>query len=385
MLPLLKFTFVFATIIGSTGLLFLFYLIIQIHHVSNRMEIAERQLEGLTKTQQDQARSVANLNIDLLDVVSTKGPLTVVTAVFQPVAPTALSTTKANDDTNKLREFRTELRRLDGGTQVFSAVLEDAELKRQNPFILEIGAGDGRQATQAAVAGFKVVSIEAFINNIGQGKNRARGAGVLDKIQWINTAISDYTGNGTFVGISGMGRLLKSTSPEIQQKWSKLRNAIKMEVPVHTLDDVDIPGCPILFKVDVEGNELKVFERADNFMSRCRPPMLIIEFNPWMMRWSANSSAIELLDMLLGYGYTLYDSQISEPRTHGFMAKYGRQRPSKFDEVVEWFLKSNEFDNWGSWTDIIAVLPKGSRYGESRDMVWQGFSFSPPTGGKYNI
>ena len=74
--------------------------------------------------------------------------------------------------------------------------------------------------------------------------------------------------------------------------------------------------------------------------------------------WSAHSDAVEVLELLHGLGYDVYDSQISEPLRKGFVRRYGSfHRPTGFRENVEWLKLSRNFDWWGSWTDIVAILP----------------------------
>ena len=105
------------------------------------------------------------------------------------------------------------------------------------------------------------------------------------------------------------------------------------------------------------GHEFSVLSGATELL-RQKPPIIIVEFNPVMMEWSAGHDAYEVLLLLHKLGYILYDGQISEPAKKGFLSKYGSlNRPNDFRELVDWFKKSKEFDWWGSWTDILAILP----------------------------
>eukprot|EP00995_Heteronema_vittatum_P007410 NODE_2558_length_772_cov_278.417704_g1788_i0.p1 GENE.NODE_2558_length_772_cov_278.417704_g1788_i0~~NODE_2558_length_772_cov_278.417704_g1788_i0.p1 ORF type:complete len:220 (-),score=72.86 NODE_2558_length_772_cov_278.417704_g1788_i0:83-742(-) len=208
------------------------------------------------------------------------------------------------------------------------------------------------------------------------GKNLARAQKDLPgKITWIWSAVSNYRGNATFWGYSGMGRLLDSkdanatTNPK---NWNKdFRSSQRMTVRVSLLDDL-IDQKPYIIKIDVEGAELKVFEGAKRLMAT-RPPIIIVEFNPSMMLWSQKDNGYDLLALLHSYGYDLYDSAVSEPMRRGFLSKYDHHRPTDYKEYVDWLLKSREFDKWGSWTDIIAVLPPGTVMPDGK--VWPGMVF----------
>ena len=60
------------------------------------------------------------------------------------------------------------------------------------------------QAVAAAELGYNVLSVDAFINNLGRGKNLARSKTLTGQINWVWSAVSDYRGHAIFWGYSGV-------------------------------------------------------------------------------------------------------------------------------------------------------------------------------------
>eukprot|EP00668_Euglena_longa_P032279 GGOE01041583.1.p1 GENE.GGOE01041583.1~~GGOE01041583.1.p1 ORF type:complete len:371 (-),score=82.43 GGOE01041583.1:71-1183(-) len=328
------------------------------------------QLTQVESRMQSMLRTQAQIQAFLTAGAFQKGPTGDALATVKSVAlPVSMSREWGGDE-----ELKTHFRSWDGGTEVFQHVLvHNTQGRRDHSLVVEVGAGDGRQAVAAAELGYAVVSVDAFINNLGRGKNLLRSKGPLPgNVTWVWSAVSDYRGSAIFWGFSGMGRLLDAkdagaaTNPA---NWKKdFHASSRTNVTVQRLDDI-VHDSPFLLKVDVEGSEVKVFRGATRLLAS-KPPIIIVEFNPCMMKWSQGDDGEELLRQLHRAGYDLYDSAVSEPLHRGFMAKYGAQRPTGFHEFVQWLLKSAEFDHWGSWTDIIALL----RAGELRtDGPWRGW------------
>eukprot|EP00667_Euglena_gracilis_P012080 EG_transcript_12371 len=235
------------------------------------------------------------------------------------------------------------------------------EARRNHSLIVEVGAGDGRQAATTAKLGYRVISVDANKNNLALGETIFKSVvqnGTIDgNLTRIWSAVANYTGEAKFWSMSGMGRLLdsadnKSMTHKDNPKWAGRAET----VPVNRLDDL-VREVPWILKIDVEGHELGVMQGATRLL-RQRPKIVIFEFNPVMMEWSAGSDPYVLLKLMHDLGYELYDGQISEPAKKGFVAKYGSMyRPTGFRALVDYFRRSKEFDWWGSWTDILAVLP----------------------------
>jgi FkbM family methyltransferase len=261
---------------------------------------------------------------------------------------------------------------MDGGRDFFKAVTEgDAAARAAGALVVEVGAGDGKQAVETAALGYTVLSIDGSRGAVGQGRNlqraatRAAGGALRGSLQWVHSAVGDRTGTATFLEHGGgIGRLLDAGDPAAvthrdNPKWK----GAKVTVPLNTLDDLLGNRTPYILKIDVEGHELNVLRGASGVLSRW-PAIIILEFNPAMMRWSAGADAGDLLELLHSLGYDLYDAAISEPGHKGFLQRYrgAHHRPTGFRELVDWFNLSTRWDWWGAWTDIVALRPDQDQY-----------------------
>jgi len=254
---------------------------------------------------------------------------------------------------------------MDGGRDFFKILTEgNRAAQKDNALIVEVGVGDGRQAVATASLGFRVISIDGSRKSIGQGKNFLRDAkDVKGNITWIISAVGDRKGEVSFWDFGrGVGRMLNDSDPEAathkdNPKWK----AHRVTVPLNKLDDL-VDEVPYILKIDVEGHELAVLRGAAQMLAR-KPPIVILEFNPAMMEWSAHDDAYDLLELLDGYGYDLYDASISEPAKKGFASHYGTyHRPTEYRQLVDWLKLSKKWDWWGSWTDIVALSPEQGKY-----------------------
>eukprot|EP01079_Euglenida_sp_SAG-EU17-18_P005847 gene5847-1043_t len=286
---------------------------------------------------------------------------------------------------------------LDGGLDYFGGAMKERNPHGQpkmDDLIVEVGAGDGRLAVRAASKGFRVISVEASKTNIATMLSRlanttrdfknklGQHVSLPGNLTVMNYAVSKESGETTFWEFSGMGRILSEGGGEADvnnPRWKK--QGKKIHVDVRPLDEL-ITERPWVLKVDVEGNELGVFQGARRLLStmppKAMPPfctatrytqIVIIEFNPVMMEWSAHTDAVDLLELLHEHGYqalpnfiachwyTLFDSKISEPGHKGFLANHGSwDRPRDFQDYVDYLMKSKKYDWWGSWCDIIGIL-----------------------------
>jgi FkbM family methyltransferase len=88
------------------------------------------------------------------------------------------------------------------------------------------------------------------------------------------------------------------------------------KVDLITLDEAELPKCPSLIKIDVEGFELEVIKGAKNLIAKSAFPPILLE--AWTEDWFAEQRKA-LLDQLQDYGYGYFligDEVIAQHPAH---------------------------------------------------------------------
>jgi FkbM family methyltransferase len=150
--------------------------------------------------------------------------------------------------------------------------------RKRKGFYVEVGAYDGFALSNTyffEAIGWGGVLIEAA-PDLHRACVIARPGSVV-----VHAAVGKRAGSTTFTVVSGERGVaaLSSLAPDHARIAREGGNAIQVEVPMRTLDDIlgDFPGAVDFVSIDVEGGELDVLGGFD--IDRFRPRVLVIEEN----------------------------------------------------------------------------------------------------------
>jgi len=233
--------------------------------------------------------------------------------------------------------------------------------------VIDVGAYDGKEAIEMARAGHKVLSFEPTPSKATRIREAIKDAGMQDKIDFQNIAISDYSGEAPFVvnvpvhNVDGKWTVLDGESKAATNMGSeqdgftvpwKTDNSTTVQVRVEKLDNLVPAGQWVLFmKVDAQGHDFKVLKGAKQLLADHRILVFSTEISPGLMPGGAKEGEA-MLNWIADLGYRCYGCGTSFET--GF--RFGLPVP-----FARWtsHLSTLEFEhrgaNHGQWDDIVCV------------------------------
>ncbi|KAJ1490159.1 S-adenosyl-L-methionine-dependent methyltransferase [Baffinella frigidus] len=273
--------------------------------------------------------------------------------------------------------------------------------------VIDVGAYDGKEAIEMARAGHKVLSFEPTPSKATRIREAIKDAGMQDKIDFQNIAISDYSGEAPFVvnvpvhNVDGKWTVLDGESKAATNMGSeqdgftvpwKTDNSTTVQVRVEKLDNLVPAGQWVLFmKVDAQGHDFKVLKGAKQLLADHRILVFSTEISPGLMLLSDHGILVfateispglmpggakegeAMLNWIADLGYRCYGCGTSFET--GF--RFGLPVP-----FARWtsHLSTLEFEhrgaNHGQWDDIVCVSKmaaqvelRGANHGQWDDIV----------------
>jgi FkbM family methyltransferase len=168
---------------------------------------------------------------------------------------------------------------------------------RPKTYVIDVGANVGffsRQFAAWVSDGGKVIALEPEAVNYARLRRAVEAAGLSDKVETIQAAVADSTGEGLL---------------EINPVHPGDHRLGPTGVPVATttIDDLlTTRGWPevSLIKVDVQGAETRVLKGAHETLKRFRPALFLEVCDRQLQLFG--SSASDLLESATAHGYTIH-------------------------------------------------------------------------------
>jgi FkbM family methyltransferase len=192
-----------------------------------------------------------------------------------------------------------------------------SEIKTNDVFY-DIGSCVGIYALHAALLGAEVVAFEPDSGYRKRLKRNIKINRLKKKIQVVDWAVSDRSGNITLYtdGVEG-------NSPSLRLVGDRGVVTVKTNTIDYAISSNQIP-CPNIVKMDIEGAEMLALQGMKKLLnSEEAPRFLFVELHPKFLV-SFNSSVEECEMFIESFGYTkAYTTQRSD-QTHCFYNKTSR-------------------------------------------------------------
>jgi len=182
--------------------------------------------------------------------------------------------------------------------------LADLVHKMRPGTFIDVGANIGFYSLLIAAKGIPVIAVEASPQVLpALERSISSNHALSSRIRLVRAAADSSEGEVTFwANIAdhnfGLGSMI-SSHPESQPT--------PFRVPSVKIDDVVGPETPqpLLFKVDVEGAEMRVLKGMPKTI-RSFHPVFVIEVHPLELK-AAGSMSMEVLTLLWNYGYRTHE------------------------------------------------------------------------------
>eukprot|EP00286_Rhodomonas_abbreviata_P000826 CAMPEP_0181288470 /NCGR_PEP_ID=MMETSP1101-20121128/348_1 /TAXON_ID=46948 /ORGANISM="Rhodomonas abbreviata, Strain Caron Lab Isolate" /LENGTH=323 /DNA_ID=CAMNT_0023392591 /DNA_START=138 /DNA_END=1109 /DNA_ORIENTATION=+ len=246
-------------------------------------------------------------------------------------------------------------------------------LSQHSPgLVIDVGAFDGKEAIEYALAGHKVMSFEPTPSKGVRIRQAIRDAGVEESVNFYPWAVSDHSGEAPFIVNVAVhleeghwavddDKVKDPTKMGSEQDgfnvpWNK-ENSTTVNVKVEKLDNVVPPGQYVLFmKVDSQGHDFSVLRGADQLLTEQRILVFSAEISPGLMV-GGQQEALDMLNYIASKGYNCHACQTSFET--GF--RFGLPIPH---EVWAEHVASLKFEhrgaNHGQWDDIVCYAKTSS-------------------------
>lgn len=170
--------------------------------------------------------------------------------------------------------------------------------------VIDVGADNGQDAIDFAMAGHRVWSFEPAPGKGEKIKNRLRANGVAERVQVHSVALSNYSGIAHFAVHKSLPKhdgLTAQQHPGAQR--AKNSGVQQVEVPVRRLDSFAAADTRISFlKIDAQGMDFRVLKGALGLLSGGSVERLVFEFTPELMP-GGPEEAVEHLRWMRTVGY----------------------------------------------------------------------------------
>jgi len=253
--------------------------------------------------------------------------------------------------------------------------------------VVEVGVADGTPSMYAAELGVRVLAVEPNRKWVDSPPLVAK-AHARRNLEIIHAAASSSDGHASFTG-GGTGghvvhgRRLSSLKERFFKRGDnngrgggKNRGRTRVAIDAHPSDGgqpTEVPSLMLdsilrdrnishvyLVKIDVQGFELEVLRGLVRALREQRVLYVLLEFWPRGMN-KHGLDAHEVLQLLHGHGYTLFDTRGLRLGSEGSLAPLSAastfRRPVGLRANVDWYLDNDarHHADFGYWTDVLAV------------------------------
>lgn len=171
--------------------------------------------------------------------------------------------------------------------------------ERNYKTFVDIGAHHGYFCCLANVLGLSIFAVEPNPINHSILMKNLKDNGV-NPINVMNVALGERVGD---IKMYGFG-----TGFSIYKNWAKDVSKESVNVPMTTLDLLDLNLNDCIIKIDVEGAELKVLEGGQEKLNSSKRIFVIIEASELEMRTTASidsqSNIKSVIEFLIGQGFS---------------------------------------------------------------------------------
>jgi len=181
------------------------------------------------------------------------------------------------------------------------AIRDVSALLRRGDLVVDVGANIGLYSLVAAARGARAVAFEPVPATADRLEDNIKmNPSFADRVTLHRMGVSSAPGSLTLYTKS-----FQDYSGHASAHLAERDRAESVQVPTTSLDlaTTGLEAPVRLLKIDVEGHEPAVLEGGKEFFERLHPEYLFVEFEEdHLLR--AGSSGSELLDRILGLGYT---------------------------------------------------------------------------------